>query len=81
MDDTLESIAAALGVPALTEPQQRVLLDCTREVAHATQRRFAPLAAYLAGVAVAQSGSSDMMLAAAVAAIRSVLPASDPAEH
>jgi hypothetical protein len=77
MDSTLEEMAAALGIPPLNAEQQTVLLDCTRDVAHRTQRRNAPLAAYLAGIAVAQSGSSDIALKAAVAVIRSVLPPQD----
>ena len=77
MDDTLQRLATALSVEALTAEEQALLLDCTRQVAHATQRRYAPLAAYLAGVAVGQSGSGDA-LADALAAIRSVLPPVDP---
>lgn len=77
MDDSLQRFASALGVQGLTSDEQTLLLDATREVAHATQRRYAPLAAYLAGVAVGRSDSGQG-LADALAAIREVLRDAGP---
>lgn len=77
MDNTLHVLASALGVEPLTAAQQTLLLDCTRDVAHTTQRRFAPLAAYLAGVAVGRSGGPEA-LPDAVAAIAAALAPEGP---
>lgn len=73
MDEVLERIAMALGVEALTGDEQRLLLDATRDVAHASQRRNAPLAAFLAGVAAADAPSRVHAVAAAIRTIESVV--------
>lgn len=74
MDETLDRIAAALGVAALSDEEQTLLLECTRDVAHATQRRNAPLAAFLAGIAVADSPSRVHAVADAVRTIAEAVP-------
>ena len=48
MDDWLSRYSAALELD-LTEDEVEAILDLARDVAHATERRFAPLSAYLAG--------------------------------
>ena len=48
MDDWPERYSAALGVE-LTDDEIDAILDLARDVAHGTERRFAPLSAYLAG--------------------------------
>ena len=48
MDEWPERYSAALGVD-LTEEEVDAILDLARDVAHATERRFAPLSAYVAG--------------------------------
>ncbi len=53
MDDWPERYGAALQV-ALTEDEIETILALARDVAHATERRFAPLTAYLTGKFVAR---------------------------
>jgi hypothetical protein len=53
MDDWPERYSAALEV-GLTEDEVNAILDLARDVAHATERRFAPLSSYLAGRYVAR---------------------------
>jgi hypothetical protein len=48
MDDWPDRYAEALGVE-LTDDEVDAILDLARDVAHGTERRFAPLSAYLAG--------------------------------
>ena len=55
MDEMLQRLADALGVAALTQEEQRLLLDCARDVAHGSERRHAPLSAFLLGVAAGRS--------------------------
>ena len=62
MDDWLDRFAAALGVPPLDAAEVDAILDLAREVAHGTERKNAPLAAWLAG----RSGA-DVATASAVA--------------
>ena len=60
LDDWLERYARQLGVPPLGDEETAALLDLAREVAHGSQRRFAPLSAFLAGVLVgAQAGEEN----------------------
>ena len=49
MDDWLDRFADALDVARLGPDEVNALLDLARVVAHGTERRNAPLAAYLAG--------------------------------
>ncbi|HTX03115.1 MAG TPA: DUF6457 domain-containing protein [Candidatus Acidoferrales bacterium] len=44
---------AAVGAPIMDDGTAKELLDLARVVAHSQERRFAPLACYLAGIAVA----------------------------
>jgi hypothetical protein len=46
--DWPERYSAALDV-GLTEEEVDAILDLARDVAHATERKFAPLSSYLAG--------------------------------
>jgi Domain of unknown function (DUF6457) len=48
MDDWPERYSAALEL-GLSEDEVEAILDLARDVAHGTERRFAPLSAYLAG--------------------------------
>jgi hypothetical protein len=48
MDDWPERYSAALGLD-LTDDEVDAILDLARDVAHATERRFAPLSTYLTG--------------------------------
>jgi hypothetical protein len=66
-DDWPDRVAAALGVEALSDGQVQTVLDLARDVAHGTERRFAPLTTFLAGVAVG-SGASGLDEAVAIIA-------------
>ena len=48
MDDWPERYSAALELE-LSDAEVDAILDLARDVAHGTERRFAPLSAYLAG--------------------------------
>jgi hypothetical protein len=45
-------LAEAAGTPALAEDEVEAVLALARDVAHGAERRFAPLAAYAAGLAI-----------------------------
>jgi hypothetical protein len=51
-----EANARGVGIdaPPLDDAVAKELLDLARVVAHSRERRFAPLACYLAGIAIAQ---------------------------
>ena len=51
--DWPDRYSAALDLD-LTEDEVEAILDLARDVAHATERRFAPLSAYLTGKFVAR---------------------------
>ena len=59
--------ADALGGPRLTDAEADDLLGLARTVAHATERRYAPLATYLAGRFVAGQVAAGMAPEDAVA--------------
>lgn len=52
MDDWLERYARQLGITPLADEETAALLALARDVAHGSQRRFAPLSTFLAGVLV-----------------------------
>ncbi|MPZ88380.1 MAG: hypothetical protein GEU81_09945 [Nitriliruptorales bacterium] len=62
-DEKLERYFAALsaeaGTPPLTQEEARAVLDLARVVAHTSERRFAPLSTYLAGLAIGAGGGGD----------------------
>lgn len=70
MDDWLDRYAAALGMSPLDPSEVDAILDLAREVAHGTERKNAPLAAFLAG----RSGGD---VATALAAARQTMPGPD----
>ncbi len=70
MSDWPRRFAEALGVEPLTSDEVAAVLDLARDVAHATERRFAPLTTFLAGAAVARSGQHGREDALADAAER-----------
>lgn len=65
-----EVVEATLGIEAWDGDEAALVLDLARDVAHSTERRFAPLTAYALGLAVgaavagAAPGSSDGLLVA-----------------
>ncbi len=62
-DAELERYMAAFAVegltPALAAGEARAVLDLARVVAHTAERRFAPLSAYLAGLAAGAAGEAQ----------------------
>ncbi|MBW3576420.1 MAG: molybdopterin-guanine dinucleotide biosynthesis protein MobA [Actinobacteria bacterium] len=79
MHDWLDSYAHTLGVAPLTEEEQRTLLALAREVAHASERRFAPLSTFLAGVLAGSraDGAREEALRDAVVAAQALLGGED----
>lgn len=73
MADTVADMAAALGVASLSAEEEALLLDASREVAHGSQRRNAPLSTFLLGVAVAGSADRAGDLRQAVSRLQAVL--------
>lgn len=69
MDDFLRRLAAALDVPELEPEQIETLLATARDVAHGTERRHAPLASFLVGMAIGRGSS----LPAATATVHAAL--------
>jgi hypothetical protein len=51
-----EQEGARIDPPELSQPLEQELLAFAREVAHQGERRFAPLATYLVGVAIGRLG-------------------------
>lgn len=49
-----EQVASTTGIEAWDRTETDLVLDLAREVAHGTERPFAPLTAYAVGVAVGQ---------------------------
>ena len=76
MDDALAAMAEALQVAPLSADDQRLLLDCARDVAHSTQRRHAPLSTFMIGLALGQAGDTDRAgaLQRAIDALTAALP-------
>ena len=66
MDDWLDRFADALHVPRLDPAEVEAVLDLARVVAHGTERRNAPLAAYLAGRAGVEPDAALAQAAALV---------------
>lgn len=54
-----EQVEAVTGIEAWDPVETDLLLDMAREVAHGTERRFAPLTAYAIGVAVGRQLGDD----------------------
>lgn len=52
--DWLVRAAAHLGVDQLEDAEIEALLDLARDVAHTSERRYAPLTCFLVGLAAAQ---------------------------
>lgn len=54
-----EQVEALTGIEAWDRVETDLVLDLARDVAHGTERRFAPLTAYAVGVAVGQALGDD----------------------
>ena len=56
-EDWLDRYAGALGERPLSGAEMGAILKLARDVAHGVERKLAPLAAYLAGVAVGRTAA------------------------
>lgn len=54
-----EQVESVIGIEAWNRVETDLVLDLAREVAHGTERRFAPLTAYALGVAVGRQLGED----------------------
>ena len=55
LEDWFAALAERTGTPKLGADEAATVLDLTRVVAHTSERRYAPLAAYVVGIALGQS--------------------------
>ena len=76
MDDWLGKFASALGVEPLSREETGAVLKLARDVAHGVERKFAPLSAYLLGLAVGRRAASG---AGRAGAFREALAEGQPA--
>ncbi len=53
------ALSAAIGGPPLGAEEQAAVLRLAKAVADASERRFAPLSCYVAGLAIGASGADD----------------------
>lgn len=71
-----EQVESVTGIDAWDRVETDLVLDLAREVAHGTERRFAPLTAYALGVAVGrQVGEQASDAAARQDALRAMVVA------
>jgi hypothetical protein len=80
--DWIDRYAEELGEGAAAEPhERRVILKLAREVAHRTERKNAPLAAFVAGQIVAtrrgKGGSGEEAVREALRVAEDLLPPPD----
>ena len=78
MNTTLDDIARELAVTPLQAEEMRLLLDATRDVAHSSERRYAPLAAFLLGAAVGSTADRSTALPDAISRVLAVLEQPGP---
>ena len=76
----MERFAAALGVPPLSADEQERVLAWARDVAHGSERRYAPLTSFLLGLALGSSNiDRGVALEDAVSRLDAVLRDTPPA--
>ena len=54
-----DALALAMGAPALTPEERAAVLRLAKMVADSTERRFAPLSCYAAGLVIGAAGGDD----------------------
>ena len=78
MNEWLDRLADALEEPRISGRELAELLHMARDVAHGVERRFAPVSAFLVGVAVGQrtagGAAREDAFRFAVAASRDLIP-------
>jgi len=70
MDEWLDRWANALGERAVSGEEVGAMLRLSREVAHAVERRLAPLSTYLAGIHVGRRLAEGATPAEALTEVR-----------
>lgn len=58
-DALFDELAAAIGAPALSPEEVAAVLRLAKVVADASQRRFAPVSCYAAGLVIGAAGSGE----------------------
>ncbi len=66
MDEWIDQYATALGEQPLSPAETADILKLARDVAHGVERRLAPLAAFVAGLAAARASAEGGDRAASV---------------
>lgn len=78
MDEWLDRLADVLEVSRISGEEVGAVLKLARDVAHGVERRFAPVSAYLIGVAVgmrtASGATREDAFHGAAAATRDLVP-------
>lgn len=74
-----DAVAGAIGAPAFSPEETAAVLRLAKAMADATERRFAPLSCYAAGLVIGRSGlDGDERLGRLRAIIDHVHGAGDP---
>jgi hypothetical protein len=79
----MDQAAAELGLEPLGSEEVATVLRLARDVAHGVERRAAPVAAYLAGLAVGMPGSQPeraAVLTGVAGRLSATVPPPDPGE-
>ncbi len=58
-DQVFRALTASIGAPTLTGEEITAVLRLAKVVADASERRFAPLTCYAAGLVIGASGATD----------------------
>jgi Domain of unknown function (DUF6457) len=78
MEEWLDRLADALEEPRIDPAELGAVLKLAREVAHGVERRFAPVSAFLLGVAVGAGTAGGVArneaFARAVTTVRELVP-------
>ena len=76
----MEQAAAVVGQEPLRDDEVATILRLARDVAHGVERKAAPVAAYLAGLAAGAGGAADRAdaLREAVRGIIATIPPPEP---
>jgi hypothetical protein len=81
MDEWIDQYATALGEEGLSPAETADILKLARDVAHGVERRLAPLAAFVAGLAAARAsvdgGDRAASVRSALDQARALIPESE----
>jgi uncharacterized protein DUF6457 len=74
----INDLASALGVEALSDDEEQLLLDAARDVAHSVERKITPLSTFLMGAAVERARADGLTTAEAMTEVLRTLAESLP---